>query len=65
MRVAELAADAVENTWGTTWARGTSCEVICEYNLRRHTGLSLVYVALHFYSAHKSDVAGTRLVAGA
>jgi len=32
MRVAELAADAVEDTWGTdSWARGTSCEVICEY----------------------------------
>jgi carboxypeptidase A2 len=28
MRVAMITANAIENTWNTQWARGTSCEVI-------------------------------------
>ncbi len=33
MYVADAAADAIQNEFGEeTWARGTSCEVICEYS---------------------------------
>ena len=31
LAVSNPTADAIENTFGTQWDRGNSCEVICKY----------------------------------
>ena len=33
MRVANIAADAVQDTYETVWQRGSSCEEMCEISI--------------------------------
>ena len=52
MYVADATADAIQNEFGeATWARGTSCEVICKL-LKQPTHIATTHINTHVATTH-------------